>query len=66
MPLPFPLDPFVIDRNPDPVDTAAVHVQPLGALTARELVPTPAPIDAEVGLIEYVHAGGGGVGDPDG
>ena len=64
-PFPFPLAPDVIDVNVDPEVTLAVQVQPLPAMTATEPVPPPEPIGADVGLIEYVQDGGGGV-DADG
>lgn len=58
VPLPVPAAPDVMVIQV--VVVVAVHAQPVLAVTATELGPPAAAMDVLVGLIEYVHAGGGG------
>ena len=58
LPLPVPLAPLVTDSHA--ALDAAVHAQPLPAVTATDPVPPPTTTVWLDGAIVYEHAGGGG------
>jgi hypothetical protein len=58
VPLPVPAAPNAMVSHG--VVVVAVHAQPVLAVTATDLGPPAAAMDVLVGLIEYVHVGGGG------